>query len=86
MAKLDMDYVLPKIKQGFIGEDIDLVSSDPSAVEAYAAKRHSDRVAGMASTTPNPVASQTPVNVLITSPHLALVCIYTMIINDYIVM
>ena len=31
VANLDMDYILPKIHAGYIGEGIDLISSDPNA-------------------------------------------------------
>jgi len=31
VANLDMDYILPKIHAGYVGEGIDLISSDPNA-------------------------------------------------------
>jgi ornithine cyclodeaminase/alanine dehydrogenase-like protein (mu-crystallin family) len=39
MAKLDLEYSLPKIKSNFMGDEVDLITSDPESAKAYAAKK-----------------------------------------------
>jgi hypothetical protein len=78
LAKLDLDYSLPKIKQGYMGDDIDMITSDPESAKAYAAKK-GDRLAAAAAAAaaeallaPVPVAPPAPPAPVVI-PHQALV-------------
>jgi hypothetical protein len=76
LAKLDLEYVLPKIHSGYMGDAIDFISSDPNAPK-YAASGAAAAVAPVvvakktelvAAAKPAPATAPALVN-----PHLTLV-------------
>lgn len=74
LAQLDLEYSLPKIKSGYLGDDIDLITSDPEAAKAYAAKKD-ERLAAAAAdaAAASAAAAAVPTTAPVANPHQTLV-------------
>ena len=79
LAKLDLEYVLPKIHSGYMGEAIDFISSDPNAPKYATSTASGATVAAAApvvakKTEPAAAAKPAPVTApALLNPHLTLV-------------
>jgi hypothetical protein len=89
MAKLDLEYTLPKIKSNFMGDEVDLITSDAESARAFAAKKEERlaaaaavAAAAAASSAPAPAAStfslfgsgsSAPAHGAVVNPHVTLV-------------